>query len=71
MSSGKSRIEIKFIGRELSGDVYITKRGIYVMDINFNPNAMDLYSMTMNDIDGEPYFRLNIKRFKVVKEFSS
>ena len=46
MSSGKSRIEIKFIGRELSGDVYITNRGIYVMDINFNPNAMDLYSMT-------------------------
>lgn len=68
-------IEIKLIGQELSGNLYITKRGSYVMDCNFSnsddPHDMDLHSLTINSPDGEPCHRLKPDNFVVVKEFST
>lgn len=68
-------IEIKLVGQELSGNLYITKKGSYVMDCNFSdsndPHDMDLYSLTINNPDGEPDCRLKPDNFVVVKEFST
>ena len=35
------KVEIKLVGQELSGHLYITKKGTYVMDINFDQNNPD------------------------------
>lgn len=48
------KVEIKLIGSEISGDIYITKKGTYLCDIDFNPNNPYLHTMTSNDFDGEP-----------------
>ncbi len=70
METTKPLIEIKFGGRELSGDVYITRKGTYIIDTNFDSNDPDFYTMTINDFDGEPCNRLKSERFKIVKEFT-
>lgn len=48
------KVEIKLIGSEINGDIYITKKGTYLCDVNFNPNNPYLHTMTRNDFDGEP-----------------
>ena len=30
------KVEIKLIGSEINGDIYITKKGTYLCDVNFN-----------------------------------
>lgn len=48
------KVEIKLIGSEISGDIYITKKGTYLCDVNFSPDSPYFYTMTRNDFDGEP-----------------
>ena len=48
------KVEIKFIGSEINGDIYITKKGTYLCDVNFNHDNPYLHTMTSNDFDGEP-----------------
>lgn len=66
-------IKIKLIGQELSGNLYITKIGTYIMDTNFSKSKdtshMNLYTLRWNDPDGEPEYRLKSERFIVVDEF--
>jgi hypothetical protein len=64
------KVEIKLIGQELSGHLYITKKGTCIMDINFNPNNPDFYSLTVNNTDGEPCNSLKNEQFVIVNEFS-
>lgn len=65
------KIEIKLIGSEISGDIYITKDNIYLCDVNFNHDNPYLHTMTRNDFDGEPNIpvRDNID-FVIVDKFS-
>ena len=48
------KVEIKLIGSKISGDIYITKNGTYLCDVNFNPDNPYLHTMTRNDFDVEP-----------------
>lgn len=48
------KVEIKLIGSEINGDIYITKKGTYLCDVNFNHDNPYLHIMTRNDFDGEP-----------------
>lgn len=67
----KQTVEIKLIGSEISGDIYITKKGTYLCDTNFNPDNLCLCTMTSNDFDGEPNNPVRIDiNFVIVKEFS-
>lgn len=43
------KVEIKFIGSEINGDIYITKKGTYLCDVNFNHDNPYLHTMTRND----------------------
>lgn len=66
-------IKIKLVGQELSGNLYITERGTYIMDINFSKSkdtsCMSLYTLSWNDPDGEPNKALKSNKFVVVDEF--
>lgn len=66
-------IKIKLVGQELSGNLYITERGTYIMDINFSKSkdtsCMSLYTLSWNDPDGEPNKDLKSDKFVVVDEF--
>lgn len=42
-------IKIKLIGQELSGNLYITERGIYIMDTNFFKNK-DISHMNLHTL---------------------
>lgn len=68
-------IEIKLVGQEISGNLYVTKKGTYIMDCEFSKSDdtkdMDLYSLSINSPDGEPCRRLKTDNFVVVKEFST
>lgn len=64
------KVEIKLVGEELSGHLYITKRGTYIMDLNFNPKNPDFYSLSINSPDGEPCSSLINEQFVIVNEFS-
>ena len=46
------KVEIKLIGSEINGDIYITKKGTYLCDVNFNHDNPYLHTMTRNDFDG-------------------
>lgn len=48
------KVEIKLIGSEINGDIYITKKGTYLCDVSFDHDNLYLYTMTRNDFDGEP-----------------
>lgn len=48
------KVEIKLIGSEINGDIYITKKGTYLCDVNFDHDNPYLYTMTHNNFDGEP-----------------
>lgn len=66
-------IKIKLVGQELSGNLYITERGTYIMDTNFSKSKdtfrMSLHTLSWNNPDGEPDYRLKSERFAVVNEF--
>lgn len=66
-------IKIKLVDQELSGNLYITERGTYIMDINFSKSkdtsCMSLYTLSWNDPDGEPNKVLKSDKFVVVDEF--
>lgn len=66
-------IKIKRIGVEISGIYYVTEEGTYLCDINFinstDTSKMALYTLTINDIDGEPCRLLRDIKFEVVYEF--
>lgn len=66
-------IKIKLVSQELSGNLYITERGTYIMDINFSKSkdtsCMSLYTLSWNDPDGEPNKALKSDKFVVVDEF--
>lgn len=66
-------IKIKLVGQELSGNLYITERGAYIMDTNFSKSKdtsrMSLHTLSWNNPDGEPDYRLKSERFIVVDEF--
>lgn len=66
-------IKIKFIGQELSGNLYITERGTYIMDTNFSKSKdtshMNLHTLSLNNSDGEPNKALKSDKFVVVDEF--
>lgn len=65
------KVEIKLIGSEISGDIYITKKGTYLCDVNFNHNNLYLHTMTRNDFDGEPNIPVrNDIDFVIVDKFS-
>lgn len=42
-------IKIKLIGQELSGNLYITERGTYIMDTNFS-NSKDTSHMNLHTL---------------------
>lgn len=66
-------IKIKLVGQELSGNLYITEIGTYIIDTNFSKSKdtsrMSLHTLSWNEPDGEPYYRLKSERFIVVDEF--
>lgn len=66
-------IKIKLIGQELSGNLYITEKGTYIMDINFSKSKdtsrMNLHTLSWNNLDGEPNKALKSDKFVVVNEF--
>lgn len=66
-------IKIKFVGQELSGNLYITERGTYIIDTNFSKSKdtsrMSLHTLSWNDSDGEPNKALKSDKFVVVDEF--
>ena len=64
------KVEIKLVGQELSGHLYITKKGTYIMDINFDSKNPDFYSLTINNADGEPCYSLKNEHFIIVDDFS-
>ena len=64
-------IKIKLVGQELSGNLYITERGTYIMDTNFS-KSKDTSRMSLlswNNPDGEPNKALKSDKFVVVDEF--
>lgn len=66
-------IKIKLVGQELSGNLYITERGTYIMDTNFSKSKdtsrMSLHTLSWNNPDGEPNKALKSDKFAVVDEF--
>ena len=66
-------IKIKLIGQELSGNLYITERGTYIMDTNFSKSKdtsrMNLHTLSWNNPDDEPNKALKFDKFVVVNEF--
>lgn len=66
-------IKIKLIGQELSGNLYITERGTYIMDTNFSKSKdtshMNLHILSWNNPDDEPNKALKSDKFVVVDEF--
>jgi hypothetical protein len=65
------KVEIKLIGSEISGDIYITKRGTYLCDVNFNYDNPYFCTMTRNDFDGEPNVPVRDDiEFVIVDKFS-
>lgn len=66
-------IKIKLVGQELSGNLYITERGTYIMDTNFSKSKdtsrMSLHTLSWNNSDGEPNKALKSNKFVVVDEF--
>lgn len=66
-------IKIKLIGQELSGNLYITERGTYIMDTNFSKSkdtfCMNLHTLSWNNPDGELNKALKSDKFVVVNEF--
>lgn len=66
-------IKIKLVGQELSGNLYITERGTYIMDTNFSKSKdtsrMSLHTLSWNNSDGEPNKALKSDKFVVVDEF--
>lgn len=66
-------IKIKLIGQELSGNIYITERGTYIMDTNFSKSKdtshMNLHTLSWNNPDGELNKALKSDKFVVVDEF--
>lgn len=66
-------IKIKLIGQELSGNLYITERGTYIMDTNFSKSKdtsrMNLHTLSWNNPDCEPNKALKSDKFVVVNEF--
>ena len=66
-------IKIKLIGQELSGNLYITERGTYIMDTNFSKSkdtsCMNLHTLSWNNRDCEPNKALKSDKFVVVNEF--
>lgn len=66
-------IKIKLIGQELSGNLYITERGTYIMDTNFSKSKdtsrMNLHTLSWNNPDSEPDYYLKSERFVVIDEF--
>lgn len=66
------KVEIKLIGSEISGDIYITKKGTYLCDVNFNSDNPYLHTMTRNDFDGEPNIPVRDDiDFVIVDKFSN
>lgn len=65
------KVEIKLIGSEINGDIYITKKGTYLCDVNFNHDNPYLYTMTRNYFDGEPNISVRDDiDFVIVDKFS-
>lgn len=66
-------IKIKLVGQELSGNLYITERGTYIMDTNFfkskDTSRMSLHTLSWNNPDSEPNKALKSDKFVVVDEF--
>ena len=66
-------IKIKLIGQELSGNLYITERGTYIMDTNFSKSKdtshMNLHTLSWNNPDSEPNKTFKSDKFVVVDEF--
>ena len=66
-------IKIKLIGQELSGNLYITEKGTYIMDTNFfkskDTSHMNLHTLSWNNPDDEPNKALKSDKFVVVDEF--
>lgn len=66
-------IKIKLIGQELSGNLYITERGTYIMDTNFSKSKdtshMSLHTLSWNNPDDKPNKALKSDKFVVVDEF--
>lgn len=66
-------VKIKRIGEEMSGVLYITEKGTYLMDINFHKGTdvskMAIYRLSMNNPDGEPMYQLKSEQFEVVDDF--
>ena len=62
-------IKIKLVGQELSGNLYITERGTYIMDTNFSKSKdtsrMSLHTLSWNNPDEA----LKSDKFVVVDEF--
>lgn len=65
------KVEVKLIGSEISGDIYITKKGTYLCDVSFSPDSPYFYTMTRNDFDGEPNVPVRDDiEFVIVDKFS-
>lgn len=65
------KVEIKLIGSEINGDIYITNKGTYLCDVNFNHDNSYLHTMTRNDFDGEPNISVRDDiNFVIVDKFS-
>ena len=65
------KVEIKLIGSEINGDIYITKKGTYLCDVNFNHDNPNRYAMTRNEFDVEPNISVRDDiDFVIVDKFS-
>ena len=73
----KSKIKIKAVEDTVSGIVYVTEKGSYLIDVNFRGyndkhpdcSTMDLHAYCPNEPDSEPDYRLKSEKFVVVYEF--
>lgn len=76
-TTDKPKIKIKAVGDTVSGRVYVTEKGSYLIDVNFvghknkrlNRSTMNLHACCSNEPDGKPNYRLKSERFVVVDEF--
>lgn len=80
-ATNKPKIKIKAVGDTVSGIVYVTEKGSYLIDVNFrgyNDKHPDCSTMSLHaccpnepddEPDDEPDYRLKSERFVVIDEF--
>lgn len=64
------KTKIKYCGKDsFFREVFVTEDGVYVVDINYDPNNRSFYSKANNDFDGDPKYKLKTEMYEVVDDF--